>query len=87
MLEARGSAYEIIATFAQFCACAQNSMGICFDGLRLHECRGKGASARFSETGEIPMRGISLISHCRDTLPTPSQLSVSLSKLVLGVVR
>src|SRR5271166_7078187 len=43
-----------MATFAEISACTPNSIGISFLWLRLHECRGTGASARFSEAGEIP---------------------------------
>src|SRR5208282_2581351 len=66
----RGNGYEAIATFAEISACAENSIGICFGWLRLHECRGTGATARFSEARrDSPREGLRsfrpVVTRCR----------------------
>ena len=61
---------EAIATSADISACAQNSIGISFPWFRLHECRGTGATARFSEARrDSPREGPRLfrpvVTRCR----------------------
>src|SRR5271166_1529502 len=76
---AKDGGYDKIATFVEVCACAEDSTDICFLLASAARVSGNGSSGtHIGGKARFPKRGRLLVSLCRDTLSTPSQLRMSL---------